>query len=118
MKIYKLVRREFGFLLSYSLDFNQRFSVKYELNKVIKPKIGLLFVFKKLKDARRFRSGRKDGVICLGEADSLKKIDHVVSLVIDPEIKKFWTKSHRVGVMPPPEGTYGCKSLKLIKELD
>ena len=71
----------------------ERFEVKYEIGKAVKAKIGKLFIFKRLKDAKLFLSymkfDRHDYSILKVEVKGVEKAEKS-SVLIDDFVEVFW----------------------------
>lgn len=100
--------------------------------RLIRPKLGHLFVFKELKDAVRYRQPREDSSheFWWVEANGLKKLEARFMLhnLYDVDgLKKFWKKvflpeSWRhifryAPVVHTDTGVHGCTSLRMVRKV-
>ena len=117
---YKLVDVENGEYFSSSA--RQEFQLNYAVEKITKPKIGKLFVFKRLKDAKIFAPYAGHRILrCKVTNLKKKRVIFAWECVLDcwsEQIKKFWKTTGRKGIgdhlRSSPEGTYVCDSCEPI----
>jgi len=136
MKVYKVCRVEEGNWVSYQVHDIPRLVVKYALNKTTKPKVGLLFAFKTINDAKSWCSD--DGVILECEGTVEKRLlrgranfcapNDIAKRMFMPLMKTWWNWFLYGNGVPEkikpfyrgwscPEGTFLCSEITPIKEL-
>ena len=115
---YKILKIENGVLKSIS---NQRnpFILEYKLGEITIPKIGKMFCFKELNDAKRYLievSGFSWDKYSLYECIVEGLIEMPFYADSYPDIQDFWEKGEHKDIQLI-RGTYGCDSLYLTKEI-
>lgn len=93
-------------------------SIYYGQNQWTLPKFnGRLFVFKRLKDARDFKT--IDQRVWRCEVPSLTSIKEIAPYFSVTDMIRFWDKEtvEAVKKMSPPQGSYTAPKVKLLNKL-
>lgn len=120
---YKVVVRLNGELYSigayYQRTIDKDYIIHYIPNQVVKPKYGLILVFKALENAICFIEGGILGKfeIWKCEVDALAAIPYLFAMPLtSSSVKAFWQgKCNIYEQAYPPTGTRGCNSLVLTE---
>ena len=117
MKAYKVVDTDgwsSGFL------YRETLSLKYQINKVTRPKVGKIFVFKNLKSAKKFiKSLNQNGFfgfrIFSGKAENCKRMLYMSRFSNIEQMWAYWEGDELR--RRTPYGTYGCDAFTPLKEI-
>ena len=111
MQVYKLVRVIDGRF--YSPIALGDWRLEYRIGEIIRPKIGKLFVFANLEDARNYPVWfEKDIFVC--EAENAEKATTIASPGWPEMWEAFWDGRLFTTYLATPN-TYMCDSLKVLE---
>lgn len=121
MKCYKVVARDNG---SFVLNVT-KYRLFYEVGKIVKPKIGKIFVF--IEEQKAIEWAKLwEGKICECECDNLQKLEKIpyipripysgIDIETQAIIEDFWERGRIIEYNTFNE-VYVCDSLKVIKEV-
>jgi len=107
--MYKVVSKNLRSVIVGSID--------YKIGLWVKPKYGKLFVFKHLKDAKRFRAGGSRIFKC--QVTNPEPKARIISWACSSLFRDFWAGNELFYdyLRPAPQGTYVCDSVKLEYEV-
>jgi len=122
-KVFKAVNGELHSAVVYDRDID----IKYQIGKVIKPKIGKIFAFKTLEDAIRFRTFLADSRDKIFECVGILSKEQPHRIVYTyfcyrEQVETFWRERmwENAGsnyTTYKPDGTIFLDKIKLIKEI-
>src|SRR5687768_3557854 len=118
---YKVVHKNYIDSRYFSAMKHYVPAVEYKLGEFVYPRIGCLYVFKELKDARRFKDNASNSYLCIYECEVIRprKVKSLVSLGFNTitKINEFWKqksqkKKINVEIMKAPIGSYAVDAIK------
>jgi len=123
---YKVVSQGYGkgeMVSAFYWQYRDQFVLKYVLNKKTTPKIGKIFVFETLDQARNFKKLKFiNGYILKGQAEEIKTVEWVCGLCLN--IEEFWLTKKSGDKLPfvkdAPNGTLFCDSFtptEIVKDI-
>lgn len=124
--VFKVVLHEGDEFYSAMLGSHRKYSLKYALGKYTIPLVGMIFTFKRLKDAVSFRQGLRYGgkyEILACETSSIHKPNECPKYSDTEWFSEYWkakTREERLkahGRYFIPDGTVLCQTIKPIREI-